>query len=138
MKFLIEVPNDVVEEFLTGLRLNEVISGWVKKIPTDPISDDDLHDAAHKIVSQQCLKACSRGHIEAYPQMKWAAMSIAEALLKLEAPELVNDGLLAALEEAKQVIKTWHMPAGWEIYDRCSPEMKLINAAIARGKAGLA
>ena len=40
--------------------------------------------------------------------------------------------LLAALKKAKETIKAWHGKDGWIIYDQCSPEMKLINKAIAR------
>ncbi len=51
--------------------------------------------------------------------------------------------LLAALKEAKETIRTWHdmqvrswQPAQddslWELYDANSPEMKLINAALAK------
>ncbi len=53
--------------------------------------------------------------------------------------------LLKALESAKETIKTWHdmhvrsWNAGdndslWELYDKNSPEMKLINEAIAEAK----
>ena len=40
--------------------------------------------------------------------------------------------LLTALKKAKTTIKSWRGKDGWEIYDQCSPEMKLINAAIVR------
>ena len=43
--------------------------------------------------------------------------------------------LLTALIKAKTTIKEWHGKDGWEIYDRCSPEMKRINAAIAKAQA---
>jgi hypothetical protein len=42
--------------------------------------------------------------------------------------------LLAALKKAKTTIKAWHGKDGWEIYDECSPEMKTINAAIAKAQ----
>ena len=42
--------------------------------------------------------------------------------------------LLAALKEAAAVIKVWHGPAAWDIYYRASPEMKRINAAIAKAE----
>lgn len=35
-----------------------------------------------------------------------------------------------ALREAKEVIKTWHGPDAWDIYDQHSPEMIRINAAL--------
>ena len=43
--------------------------------------------------------------------------------------------LLAALIKAKATIKEWHGKDGWEIYDRCSPEMKRLNGAIAKAQA---
>lgn len=35
-----------------------------------------------------------------------------------------------ALREAKEVIKTWHGPDAWDIYDQHSPEMIRINAVL--------
>lgn len=40
--------------------------------------------------------------------------------------------LLEALKTAKETIRLWHGPVSWDIYDRASPEMKAINAAIAK------
>jgi hypothetical protein len=58
--------------------------------------------------------------------------------------------LLVALKSAKEVIKTWHgiytdcmcaptvEPAkAWEVYDRESPEMQQINAAIGEAERNL-
>ncbi len=39
-----------------------------------------------------------------------------------------------ALIKAKEIIKTWHGSAAWEIYDLHSPEMKPINNAIQKFK----
>jgi hypothetical protein len=38
--------------------------------------------------------------------------------------------LVAGLKEAKETIKIWHGDVAWEIYDRCSPEMKRLNFLI--------
>jgi hypothetical protein len=48
-------------------------------------------------------------------------------------PPIVAE-LLAALKKAKRTIQAWHGKDGWEIYDRYSPEMKIINAAIAKAQ----
>lgn len=40
--------------------------------------------------------------------------------------------LLEALMTARETIRALHGPNQWDIYDRCSPEMKAINAAITR------
>ena len=53
----------------------------------------------------------------------------ADARLIAAAPEL-----LEALEEAKSIIRTWHGEEAWDIYDLASPEMKRINAAIAKAR----
>ena len=37
-----------------------------------------------------------------------------------------------ALKEAVTIIKIWHGDMGWEIYNRASPEMKRINAVLAK------
>lgn len=42
--------------------------------------------------------------------------------------------LLGALKEAVVTIKALHREPGWDIYERCSPEMKLIKAAIAKAE----
>jgi hypothetical protein len=51
----------------------------------------------------------------------------ANARLIAAAPEL-----LTALQTAKDTIRVWHGPNAWDIYDRCSPEMMAINAAISK------
>ena len=56
-------------------------------------------------------------------------VSDADAALIAAAPDL-----LAALMTAKEVIRVWHGPNAWEIYDRVSPEMKAINAALAKAE----
>lgn len=55
--------------------------------------------------------------------------AIADARLIAAAPEM-----LEALKTAKDTIRAWHGPNDWEIYDRSSPEMKAINAAIAKAE----
>ena len=35
-----------------------------------------------------------------------------------------------ALVKAKETIRALHGETAWDIYDRCSPEMKIINAAL--------
>ena len=52
-----------------------------------------------------------------------------DARLIAAAPEL-----LEALKKAKDVIRVWHGPIAWDIYDRASPEMTEINAAIANAE----
>lgn len=46
-----------------------------------------------------------------------------------------QEEMLAALKDAKNVIKTWHGEDVWEIYDQHAPEMKSINAAISKAEA---
>ncbi len=41
-----------------------------------------------------------------------------------------NATLRKALQEAKECIHTWHGVEAWEIYEKHSPEMKFINAAL--------
>jgi hypothetical protein len=67
--------------------------------------------------------------------------TIAEAQNEATAAEIARrcsafGPVLAALKEARDVIRIWHGTTGWEIYDRQSPEMQRINAAIARGQGG--
>lgn len=38
--------------------------------------------------------------------------------------------VLAALRKAKETIRALHGEVAWDIYDRCSPEMKQINKTI--------
>jgi hypothetical protein len=35
-----------------------------------------------------------------------------------------------ALREAKETIRMWHGDLAWDTYEACSPEMKMINAAL--------
>lgn len=53
----------------------------------------------------------------------------ANAALISASPEL-----LAALQHAKVLIKAWHGPIAWDIYDQYSPEMKQINDAIKKAQ----
>lgn len=55
---------------------------------------------------------------------------------KHEKAAVQRDELLAALEEAIEVIKAWHGPECWDIYFEHSPEMKRIRSAIAKVGAG--
>jgi len=50
--------------------------------------------------------------------------------------DIMHAELLAALKLAKNTIKYLHGPVAWEIYDKASPEMKVINAAIEKGESG--
>ncbi len=45
------------------------------------------------------------------------------------APELLTE-----LQEARWLIEFWHGKAGWDIYQKASPEMKRIDAVIAKAK----
>jgi hypothetical protein len=40
-----------------------------------------------------------------------------------------------ALAEAKRTIQALHGPTAWDIYEAHSPEMKKINAALAKGES---
>lgn len=42
--------------------------------------------------------------------------------------------LLEALKDAKKTIRAWHGEVAWDIYDSHSPEMKRLNAAIAKAE----
>jgi hypothetical protein len=42
--------------------------------------------------------------------------------------------LREALEEALVTIKALHGPVAWDIYERCSPEMKRLKAALEGAK----
>lgn len=55
------------------------------------------------------------------------AMYAANTLPKLQAE---NEMLRDALVVARATIKAWHGSVGWEIYEKESPEMKVINAAL--------
>jgi hypothetical protein len=46
-----------------------------------------------------------------------------------------RDALLQALRDARTAIKVFHGPVAWDIYERSSPEMKRIDAAIAAAEA---
>ena len=43
--------------------------------------------------------------------------------------------LREALKTAKETIRAWHGPNAWEIYDRVSPEMRVINEALEKPNA---
>lgn len=45
-----------------------------------------------------------------------------------------HDDMLEALKTAKETIRAWHGPNAWDIYDRVSPEMRVINEAIAKAE----
>lgn len=60
-----------------------------------------------------------------------AAIQDANARLIASAPDLLD-----ALKTAKETIRAWHGPNAWEIYDRASPEMKVINAALLKAEGG--
>jgi hypothetical protein len=67
---------------------------------------------------------------------EFAGSVVHDAMLDLRDARARIAALEAVLREAKECIKTWHsMGCGindvWDIYDRCSPEMKRINAALA-------
>ena len=44
------------------------------------------------------------------------------------------DDLVAALEEARRTIKALHGPVAWDIFERNAPEMKRIDAALAKAR----
>lgn len=46
----------------------------------------------------------------------------------------VIKALTVALEDAKQTIQALHGPIAWDIYNGSSPEMKRLNAAIAKAE----
>lgn len=52
------------------------------------------------------------------------------AKLIAAAPELLEE-----LKEARELIRIWHGDDCFDIYDRKSPEMKRINAAISKAEA---
>lgn len=56
-------------------------------------------------------------------------IAVANARLIAAAPDM-----LEALKTAKETIRAWHGPNAWDIYDRVSPEMRVINEAIAKAE----
>jgi hypothetical protein len=81
----------------------------------------------HHYETQQCPLA-GLEETRAGRQQQWLETTFTdsgEKQLADTAPQL-----LAALLHAKNIIKKWHGPFGWNIYDSISPEMKDINAAI--------
>lgn len=56
-------------------------------------------------------------------------MAEANAHLIAASPDLLD-----ALKEAKEIIRCWHGEVAWDIYDKASPEMKRINAAIQKAE----
>lgn len=42
-----------------------------------------------------------------------------------------KENMKQALLKAKETIKAWHGDIAWDIYDKNSPEMKQINAALS-------
>lgn len=50
---------------------------------------------------------------------------------KRRAQQAVIQELAEALKEAKATIRVYHGEPAWEIYERCSPEIKKLNAALA-------
>lgn len=64
-----------------------------------------------------------------YPETNKTELAEVEANAKLiaAAPELLD-----ALLVAKTTIHALHGDVAWDIYDRCSPEMKTINSAIKK------
>ena len=49
--------------------------------------------------------------------------------------EAMAKELLERLKEAKNVIRLFHGELQWVIYDRLSPEMQRLNAAITRAQS---
>lgn len=47
-----------------------------------------------------------------------------------------HEALIAALREAIEIIKIWHGPEAWDIYNEHSPEMIRINEALASAEKG--
>ena len=69
------------------------------------------------------------------------ASFIVEACNNYDRLKEINKELLEALKRAKITIREWHNinmhdnDMAWKIYDRSSPEMKIINAALAKVEA---
>lgn len=59
---------------------------------------------------------------------------IVTAVNAFEANQARIAELEKALKTAHSTIHAWHGPTAWDIYDRASPEMKVINAALSGAK----
>lgn len=81
------------------------------------------------VVSVVEARAWMMGGIDPDEREAWLAEIDATANLISAAPDM-----LEALKAAKDAIRAWHGSNAWEIYDRSSPEMKAINAAIAKAE----
>lgn len=90
------------------------------KIGDNPWSKElkGLEEDVLKIVDQDITR---RG-----PIFRAVMAQLGHALPETGAPDL-----LVVLKKAKEVIRIWHGEVAWEIYNKRSPEMKIINAAIA-------
>jgi hypothetical protein len=75
-------------------------------------------------IETKVLEECGSDFLGHYTQMK-----------DVESLRAINLELLTALKSAKECIAIWHGSQAWDIYDRRSPEMILINTAIAKAEA---
>ena len=65
----------------------------------------------------------------------WGTEECRRGLIEMER-DVWNEAarLREALEEALVTIKALHGPVAWDIYERCSPEMKRLKAALEGAK----
>lgn len=81
------------------------------------------------VVAVVQAEAWAKGGIDPDEREAWLAETDATSNLIAAAPDM-----LEALKTAKETIRAWHGPNAWEIYDRVSPEMRVINEAIAKAE----
>ena len=101
-----------------------------------PFPDDTPGEAVKSYrAGINIIATCSRGQAFEKEATGWDYQRIVTAIAEQRA--VLNGAapdLLAALKKSVETIEALHGPVAWEIYRDNSPEMKFINAAIAKAE----
>ena len=106
---------------------------WVK-IEYETWGKDECGSRCEHLMIEECnyFDACLETRGACQDVMRCddcLSLDESQATLFAAAPDLLKE-----LIAAKELIKFYHGDPGWDIYDKHSPEMKAINAAIAKTK----